>query len=84
MSCTAAFHTVDHNILLNRLRRSFSIDATVLNLFESYVTCRKEAVHLSGTAIYPHQLVCGVSQDSIFGSLLFVLCTADIGSIIAA
>ena len=83
LDLTAAFDTVDRNILLERLRRSFGIDATVLSWFESDVTGRTQAVHLSGTTTSPHPPVCGVPQGSVLAPLLFVLHTADIGSIIA-
>ena len=83
LDLTAAFDTVDHLILLQRLRRSFGIDATVLRWFHSYITGRTQAVHLSGTTTLLCPLVCGVPKGSVLGPL-FVLYTADISSIIAA
>ena len=79
---TAAFDTVD--ILLQRLWRSFCINATGLSCFESYVTGRTEAVHLSGTTTSPHPLVCVDPQGSVLGPLLFVLYMTYIGFIEAA
>ena len=61
---------------------SFGIDATVLHWFESYVTGRTQAVHLCGTTTSSRSLVCDVPHGSVLGPLLFVLYTADIGSII--
>ena len=83
LDLTAAFDTVDHNILLQRRRRSFGIDATVLRWFDSYVTGRTQAVHLSGATTLPLPLVCDVPQGSILGPFLFVLYTVYISSIIA-
>ena len=37
LDLTAAFDTVDHNFLLQRLQRSFGIYATVLRWFESHI-----------------------------------------------
>ena len=84
LDITAGFDTVDHHILLQKLQCSFSIDATVLHWFESYVTGRTQDVLLSGTTTSPRSLVCDVPQGLVLGPLLFVLCTADIGSIFKA
>ena len=82
LDLTAAFYTVDHRILLQRLQRSFGIDETALRRFESYVIGRAQSAHLSNNTTPPRPLVCVVSQGSVLGLLLFVLYTADIGSII--
>ena len=84
LDLTAAFDTVDHHILLQRLQCSFGIDATVLHWVESYVTGRTQSVHLCGTTTSSRSLVCGVPQGSVLRPLLFVLYTADIGTIIKA
>ena len=80
----AAFDTVDHQILLQRLQRSFGIDETALRWFEWYVIGRTQYVHLSNNTTPRRPLVCGASHGSVLWPLLFVLYTAGIGSIIAA
>ena len=83
LNLTATFDTVDHRILFQRLQRSFGIDETTLCWFESYVIGRTQSVHLANNTTTPHPLVCSVPQGSVLGPLLFILYTADIGSIIA-
>ena len=84
LDLTAAFDMVDLRILLQRLQRSLGIDEMALRWFESNVIGRTQSVHLSNNTTPPRTLVCGVSQEYVLGPLLFVLYTADIGSIIAA
>ena len=74
----------DHRILLQRLQRSFGIDETALRWLESSLISRTQYVHLSNNTTPPRPLVCGVPQGSVIGPLLFILYTADIGSVIAA
>ena len=46
---SSAFDTVDHQILLNRLRVKFGISGLVLAWFESYLTARQQTVNIDGT-----------------------------------
>ena len=50
---SSAFDTVDHQILLNRLRVKFGISGLVLAWFESYLTTRQQIVNIDGTRSSP-------------------------------
>ena len=78
LDMSAAFDTVDFEILLRRLETSFSLGGTVLKWLTSFVTGRTQAVEFDGVTSPPVTLICGVPQGSVLGPLLFVLYVADV------
>jgi len=83
MELSAAFDTVDHDILLKRLHLSFSLSSTALEWIASHLTGRQQCVHHAGSASTYSTLTCGVPQDSVLGPILFLLYTPDILPIIS-
>ncbi len=73
LDLSAAFDTVDHCILLNRLKTEFSICDSALDWFESYFTARSFSVELGQSHSSPASVTGGVPQGSIFGPILFAL-----------
>ena len=78
---SAAFDTVDHDILLFRLKTSFGVDGTVLSWLESFLRDRTQQVAFNGQSSALVKVTSGVPQGSNLGPLLFLLYTADIPSI---
>jgi len=58
----SAFDTVDHPILVERLRRSFGVAGRALNWILSYLTGRSQFVRFNGTVSCITPVVCGVPQ----------------------
>ena len=79
---TAAFDTVDHEILLERLRDTFG-DNSGLAWFQSYLAGRTQHVRCGGKCSTLIDVICGVPQGSVFGPILFIIYTADLASIVA-
>jgi len=82
LDLSAAFDTVDHNILLRRLQQSFGLTSAVLQWLTSYLSNRKQCVCHSGLTSNATLLTCGVPQGSVLGPILFLLCTSDIPKLV--
>ncbi len=85
LDLSAAFDTVDHCILLERLERRFGVKGTVLDWFRSYLSDRTQSIALpGGTRSEPQKLTCGVPQGSVLGPILFCVYTTPLGDILRA
>ncbi len=83
LDLSAAFDTVNHQILLSTLS-SLDITGIPLRWFESYLTGRSFRVAWGGEVSKAHQLVTGVPQGSVLRPLLFSTYTTSLAPIIQA
>ena len=82
LDLSAAFDTIDHNILLHRLYCRFGITGSVLNWFKSYLLGRTQSVCVGSVVSEARSLNCGVPQGSVLGPILFNLYTAPLEDIL--
>ena len=79
---SAAFDTVDHGILLQRLSDDFGLCGPVHRWFQSYLSNRTSQVCVSGSFSTETQLKYGVPQGSVIGPQVFTYYSHAIGQII--
>ena len=84
LNLSAAFATIDHDLLLSRLTEWFGIDGVVLQWVRANLTGRSQLVKVNGVLSTPQLLLCGVPQGSVLGLLLFAMYTTPLSSIITA
>lgn len=72
-----AFDSINHEILLKKLKDQFGIHGVELKWFESYLMNRQQVCFVNGHTSLPKKMRCGIPQGSILGPLMFLLYVND-------
>jgi len=70
---SAAFDTIDHNILIDRSSRTLGIRGTALSWLQSFISDRKQYVAVGTEQSEPASCTSGVPQASVLSPLLFAM-----------
>ena len=84
LDLSAAFDTMDHSILLQRLEMWYSFGGVVISWLRSYLADRFQSVKLDHCLSKNVTLPFGVPQGSVLGPLLFSLYTGPLSCVIAS
>jgi hypothetical protein len=84
LDLSAAFDTIDHDILLSRLQSSFGLSDTAFQLLSSYLCNRSQSVQIDQSSSDKLPLLRGVPQGSVLGPLLFTLYTTPLSHLLTA
>ena len=83
LDLSVAFDTIDHRILLSRLRRRFGVQCTASKWMTSYLDGRTQRFFIGQSSSSSKPLNTGVPHDSVLGPILFPLYEQSIGEIIS-
>ena len=81
LDLSAAFDSLDHNILISRLR-SIGFNGAALNWLISYLSNRTYSIYIKGIYSPNESLIYGVPQGSVLGPLLFMIYILPLSKVI--
>ena len=84
LDLSAAFDTIDHKILLQRLERWYGFTGNIIKWFSSYLSNRRQSVKVKGSLSHFKELIYGVPQGSVLGPLLFSMYTRPLSKVISS
>ena len=82
LDLSAAFDTVNYEVLLKRLHTDVSIRGKVPDWFKSYLNERSQRIVIQGAMSRQFDLDCGVPQGSCLGPLSFVIYKSNLFKIV--
>ena len=83
LDLSAAFDSVNHNIILNILQNRFNIKCTALRWLNSYIKNRSHVVQINNSSSKKFDLTTGVPQGTCMGPVAFLIYISALSDIAA-
>ena len=84
LDLSAAFDTIDHDLMLKKLRNIYLMDGNTLKWFKSYLENRQSYVKIDDHLSRGRRSRSGVPQGTILGPILFSMYIQDVHNIISS
>ena len=81
LDLSAAYDTIDHELLLHLLSQRLGISGRVHSWIASYLSGRTQSVSIDGNSSKSLPLLFGVPQGSVLGPFLYTIYTLPLGNI---
>ena len=82
LDLSAAFDTIDHQVLLSRFQSVYGITGVALKWIASYLTNRHQSIVINDQTSTPLPLMFGVPQGSVLGPKFYTMYTKPLGDLI--
>ena len=82
LDLSAAFDTINHDVLISRLESQFGVDSGASSWLRLYLTDRRQFVKLGDHSSTVTQCASGVPQGSVLRPLLFTAYVSPVGELI--
>ena len=83
LDLSAAFDTVDHNVLMNVLEKRVGVTGLALKWLASYLSDRSQCVSINGVYSKEANKKCGVPQGFVLGPVLSTTYMLPLGDILS-
>ena len=80
---SAAFDTINHDKLLDCLRKWFGVGGICLDWLKSYLSDRTQCIKIGSVLSEARKLKFGIPQGSVLGPILFSLHTTPLSKVIS-